>query len=101
MLYGANQLERLHKILNYEVGDGYSGITLDWKGFDSSIPPFLIKQAFEIVWSTYQFETEGHEIHMRKIFDYIVDYFIHTPIMLGNGDLYKKSHGIPSGSGFT
>ena len=100
-MYGGDKLNRLHKILKFEVGEGHSGLTLGWKGFDSSIPPFLIKKAFAIVWSIYRFENKRLERHMRTLFDFIIEYFINTPIMLGDGTLYWKSHGIPSGSGFT
>lgn len=38
---------------------------------------------------------------MRDKFDYIIEYFINTKMMLGDGCVYMKNHGIPSGSSFT
>jgi hypothetical protein len=59
--------------------------------------------AFEVIWSVYDFSQveDSYRAQFRKIFDYLIDYFIYTPIMLDNGDIWKKSHGVPSGSGFT
>jgi len=79
------------------------GLTLDWKGFDTTIPPFLIKHAFEVVWSCYDFSSKGerYQKYFRTVFDFLIEYFINTPIMLSDGRVFKKSHGIPSGSSFT
>jgi len=35
------------------------------------------------------------------IYDYLIEYFINTKLMFPNGEVRKKSHGIPSGSNFT
>jgi hypothetical protein len=57
LLYGEHQLQRLVDVLRLPVGSEMNGLTLDWKSFDSSIPPFLIRKAFDIIYSTYTFPT--------------------------------------------
>lgn len=72
-------------------------VAMDYSKFDSSIPSYLIKQAFKIL-STW-FSPED-----RKEFGYeiVEKYFLHTPIVMPDGNLYTgKKHGVPSGSYFT
>jgi len=72
-------------------------VALDYSKFDSSIPSFLIRQAFSIL-STW-FAPQDLE---KYGWDKIVNYFIHTPIVMPDGNLYTgKKHGVPSGSYFT
>jgi hypothetical protein len=70
-------------------------ISLDYAGFDSSIPAFVIRAAFQILRN--QFELTYKE---EKVFKYLENYFIHTPLNL-YGDIHQKHRGIPSGSCFT
>lgn len=67
---------------------------VDFSQFDSSISETLIRDAFDILFS--QFEDVGRT-HRRLI----EEYFINTPIATPNGEIYRKSHGVPSGSYFT
>ena len=75
------------------------GVTcgLDFSKFDSTISADLIYLAFQIL-GTWFTEEEKKEYG----WDLIVDYFIHTPIVMPNGRVYfGKKHGVPSGSFFT
>ncbi|XP_074604223.1 uncharacterized protein LOC141857631 [Brevipalpus obovatus] len=79
----------------------------DFKAFDKSVPVFLLQAAFNILKSNINFDAyeNSNEIpdsqKMEFMFDYIRDYFIHTPFRLFDGYRYKKHGGIASGSGFT
>lgn len=76
---------------------GKTPVAVDYSKYDSSIPSYLIKQAFKILgtWFTQQDKDElGFKI--------IENYFLHTPIVMMDGKLYTgKKHGVPSGSYFT
>jgi hypothetical protein len=69
---------------------------LDFSGFDNSIRAELIDQAFRILKSHFR-DTEDN----RVVWDRIIHYFIHTPILMPDGFIYKKHQGVPSGSYFT
>lgn len=76
----------------------------DVSSFDSSIPAALIRSAFQILETWFDLDqiepTSGHPY--RDIWNQIVHYFIHTPIFMPDGNVYKgKRHGVPSGSYFT
>jgi hypothetical protein len=78
--------------------------SIDYSGFDSSIHPRLIKEAFNILRSWFDLEQvepiSGKTI--GDIFRCVEWYFIHTPIVMPDSKLYLgKKHGVPSGSFFT
>lgn len=68
---------------------------LDFSKFDSSVPPWLIDIAFRILGTWFE------ECEKGPAWDTIVNYFIHTPIIMPDGNVYRKSKGVPSGSYFT
>lgn len=68
---------------------------LDYSKFDSSISSTLIHYAFDIL-KTWFIDVNDKEWNI------MVNYFISTPIVMPNGNLYTgKRHGVPSGSYFT
>lgn len=72
-------------------------VALDYSKYDSSIPSYLIKQAFKII-GTWFTQEEKDEFG----FKIVENYFINTPIVMIDGNLYTgKKHGVPSGSYFT
>jgi len=76
----------------------------DISSYDSSLAGELILIAFSILETWFhlsEFEpTSG--VRYSQIWQQNVDYFIHTPIVMPNGSVYKgKRHGVPSGSYFT
>lgn len=76
----------------------------DVSSYDSSVPAALIRQAFAILgtWFDMNQEIMGLDCTIGKLWDKIQHYFIHTPIVMPDGYLYKgKKHGVPSGSYFT
>nr|APG78238.1 RdRp [Hubei partiti-like virus 41] len=81
-------------------------VALDFKSFDKTVPAFLVKAAFDILSSNIDFENyrDYGVADIRKtsrMWEYIVRYFIHTPIRLANGERYRKHSGVASGSYFT
>lgn len=68
----------------------------DFKGFDASIHPKLIDMAFGVLLRFFKSGTVNSD-HWHKV----VKYFIHTPILMPDGNVYQKHKGVPSGSYFT
>lgn len=67
----------------------------DYSRYDATIPLGLIRVAFNIIKTWYSDE------HCKDI-NKIMQYFVHTPIVMPDGNLYVgKEKGIPSGSNFT
>lgn len=73
------------------------GIGIDFKSFDSSPQPWLIDLAFNIIEENIEFAEE----EQRLSFEYSKYFFIHTPVVMPDGRLWRKHIGIPSGSYFT
>lgn len=78
--------------------------SLDMSQYDASLSAQLIHIAFKILRTWF----DPHEIEpvsgltVKQIFDRVENYFIHTPIVMPDGNLYRgKDHGVPSGSYFT
>jgi len=69
---------------------------LDFSGFDSSVPAFLIGDAFEILRTHLELDAEETDLFYRLTND-----FIHSRIVLPDASMYQKHRGIPSGSPFT
>lgn len=89
------------RVASYHKEWAYS---TDVSSFDASIPAQLISVAFHILSSWFDMDKVEPTTGVRygDIWDQIVHYFIHTPIVMPNGNIYKgKRHGIPSGSYFT
>nr|UDL14351.1 MAG: putative RNA-dependent RNA polymerase [Partitiviridae sp.] len=89
------------RVASYHKEWAYS---TDVSSFDSAIAKELILAAFNILRTWFdlaQIEpTSG--CSYDRIWRQIVHYFVHTPIVMPDGSLYKgKQHGVPSGSYFT
>lgn len=97
MAFGLSKAEMGTYIHRYIVDDPGRIFALDYSKFDNTISATMIKQAFRIL-STWFRDCDLDEFGWKKI----VHYFIHTPIVMPDGHLYKvKHHGVPSGSYFT
>lgn len=82
----------------------YTG--LDFKKFDKTVPPWLIRIAFDILLYNFSFvEYEDHGVaDARKtilLWTALKRYSINTTIRTANGCRYRKFSGIASGSYFT
>jgi len=124
VLIGENSLRHLINLLNpvSQRNRGYSA-ALDWSAFDTSIPTWLIDEAFKILFSSFDMlhyihadgsvelskrKGKNNQIRARRSYDehvciarWIQTNFKKTRIMLPNSRIMKKMHGIPSGSYFT
>lgn len=95
---------KLRELLGSSGGKHFTG--LDFKSFDKTVPAWLISIAFEILAENIDFlrYEEYGTPDCRKLYvmwNYIIDYFINTPIRLCTGERWKKSSGVASGSYFT
>lgn len=103
-MFGPSTFPKLARLCNTNLTtNGLVAVTLDWKSFDASIPAWLIRYAFEIVWSmSYWSDDQKRNAKWSKIdrtvFDYVVEYFINTKMMFKDGTVHQKNRGIPSGS---
>lgn len=70
---------------------------LDYSKFDSSICARFIYFAFDVMKTHFREFVEDEEIAWKRM----VDYFIHTTILMPDGYIYQKHGGVPSGSYFT
>uniref|UniRef100_A0AB38ZK80 RNA-dependent RNA polymerase n=1 Tax=Crocidura shantungensis ribovirus 7 TaxID=3139542 RepID=A0AB38ZK80_9VIRU len=96
-----------------QIIDKHRGTTFlvgDWSKFDKTIPPWLIKTAFQILAEAFRYDrvvdSEGKEwpvaaVQSRRRYQRLVRYFIRTPVRLPNGTRFRKEGGVPSGSMFT
>lgn len=77
--------------------------SLDMSSFDATVSTKLIKMAFNILRTWFDLnEVVDDGWTVRDVFDRIEYYFIHTPIVMPDSNVYKgKVHGVPSGSYFT
>lgn len=85
----------------------YTWLAADWSGFDATVPPWIIRDAFQILLenldlSRYEFRgipTDAESL--PRLWKTILNYFINTPIKDPDGKVRIKAGGVPSGSYFT
>lgn len=89
---------------------GSAAYMLDWKRFDKHVPAWLIRDAFDILWNSFDHDKvvdsediiwEVNPELTKNRWAKIVNYFINTPFRLPSGERFRKDGGVPSGSGFT
>lgn len=121
LLVGTETRFRLSKFLSLirEDKDEY-GVGLDFSSYDTFPVTDLIRDAFAILKQNIAFgsywdpdngtitagldDLRDHDrVKSRAIKGYenLIEYFIHTPLILPNGRIVAKHHGVPSGSHFT
>jgi len=93
-------------LVNYREGEILHG--LDFSAFDTSVPPWMIHTAFDILHQNVDWETwHGRPVSKRNrqkwrnVWDGMKYYFINTPILMPDGRMFRKHGGVPSGSYFT
>jgi hypothetical protein len=72
-----------------------SWLSLDYSKYDSTIPAWLIREAFDVLRSA--FKLNEFEEQLLKVLEHD---FIHKNVITAN-DVVHVDHGNPSGSGFT
>jgi hypothetical protein len=113
-LTGVDSKYRIQRYLSLiSDEDDMFGVGLDFKSFDTLRSPQLIYDAFAVLKQNIKFGyyydkisglqkgRKGVAERAEMAFDNIVEYFIHTPLLLPNGRIVTKHHGVPSGSHFT
>lgn len=80
-----------------QIQNSWLRYSIDFSGFDSTISAEFIDFAFAVLRSHFTFDRWEDDATWSKI----VNYFIHTPIMLPDTSVWVKHHGVPSGSYFT
>lgn len=82
-------------------------LSCDWSAFDTSVPAWLIRDAFKILAENIDWSGRYHEQGMTKpeylqrLWNSILQYFIDTPVKYPDGSIRVKHSGVPSGSFFT
>ena len=89
------------RVASYHKEWAYS---LDMSQFDATLSADLIHIAFKILRTWFWLDeiepVSGKTV--KEIFDLIEYYFVHTTIVMPDGNIYiGKDHGVPSGSYFT
>lgn len=89
---------RRHEVAARMTSIVNSGVRMsfDFSKFDASISASLIDFAFGVLRSHFNNGEEEEETWRT-----IIRYFIHTPIIMPDGKVYRKHGGVPSGSYFT
>lgn len=89
------------RVASYHKRYAYS---LDMSQYDATLSASLIHQAFCVLRTWFdpkQVEPVSGKT-VKEVFDLIEYYFIHTTIVMPDGNIYiGKDHGVPSGSYFT
>lgn len=100
MVIGQNMYKRLPDIIHKALdGEGHPqyGIGIDIKSFDSSLQPWLMHTAFDIIEDNLDFQ--GYYDWLS--FQYSREHFITRPVVMPDGRMWLKRLGLPSGSYFT
>jgi hypothetical protein len=94
MAFGCRKVDLVARMI--PVTRAETVLALDYSKFDSSVHAKLIVMAFNVLGTWFSAEA-------KKVgrWDKIVHYFIHTPILMADGYVYRKHSGVPSGSFFT
>ncbi|AAT48886.1 putative RNA-dependent RNA polymerase [Gremmeniella abietina RNA virus MS2] len=107
MLNGASS-QRLYTEWLVGRREGETLYGLDFSSFDTKVPSWLIRVAFDILRQNIEWETwQGEKVSKRdrqkwrNVWDGMVWYFINTPILNPDGRMFRKRRGVPSGSWWT
>nr|QHD64804.1 RNA dependent RNA polymerase [Plasmopara viticola lesion associated Partitivirus 1] len=100
--------QRLYTEWCCKLREGETLYGLDFSSFDTKVPAWLIRVAFDILRQNINFETfDGKPVSKndaqkwRNVWDGMVWYFINTPILMPDGRMFRKFRGVPSGSWWT
>ena len=97
MAFGLSKCDLGAYIHRYIIEETGTIVALDYSKYDTTLSKTMIKAAFRIIASWF-----SEEDRESLGWDWIVKYFISTPIVMPDGHLYRgKHHGVPSGSYFT
>jgi len=72
------------------------GVGLDMSSFDAAASAGMIHLAFKVLKQNLELSEQA-----EKELRFVEDYFINTPVVTSDGDVFIKHGGVPSGSFFT
>jgi hypothetical protein len=100
--------QRLYTEWTCHLKEGETLYGIDFSSFDSTVPAWLIRTAFNILrqnidWDHFNGEKVSKKDRQKwkNVWDGMVWYFINTPILMPDGRMFRKSRGVPSGTWFT
>lgn len=100
--------QRLYTEWCCKLREGETLYGIDFSAFDTKVPAWLIRAAFDILRQNIQWDTfDGKPVSKqdaqkwRNVWDAMVWYFINTPILMPDGRMFRKYRGVPSGSWWT
>lgn len=93
--YGLRQWDKIALVEGFRSKYRYV-YSLDFSGFDASIPAHIIDDAFGLL-STYLDMTEEETVLFKRI----QNDFIHSQLLTPDGKIYQVHKGVPSGNPFT
>nr|APG78260.1 RdRp [Hubei partiti-like virus 19] len=89
-----------HQSLHAKYQDpGAKFLMMDFSSFDSSIPAWLIRDCFKVLFKAFDLSVNGK--YYYHVYKRLVSYFINTPVRNSDGRRLLTDHGVPSGSMFT
>nr|QUS52683.1 RNA-dependent RNA polymerase [Mute swan feces associated partitiviridae J] len=101
MVIGIHTYKRLphilHSVLAPDADEQVLGIGLDISGFDQSVQPWFIQDAFNILRQNITFS----DPYAAMAWEYALHHFIHKVVVMPDGRMWHVSSGVPSGSYFT
>lgn len=93
--YGLHQWDRIALVAGFRSRYRYV-YSLDFSGFDASIPAHIIDDAFGLLATYLEMSDEETDLFRRVQND-----FIHSQLLTPEGEIYQVHKGVPSGNPFT
>lgn len=90
--------DELHSLVVTTASKYRQWTSVDYSKYDQSIPSWLIRDAFDLIWRCFDGATH---IKYSELFDVIVNDFINKTFISEGGRLVYSHKGVPSGSMFT
>jgi hypothetical protein len=94
MAFGKYRWELAGRLLS--IQNSSVRLAVDYTKFDATIHPKLVNMAFQVLRTHFPMSEQ-----IDNDFEKLSHYFIHTPIVMPDGCIYRKRKGVPSGSYFT
>jgi len=109
IMFGKNVIPRLSEMnVKHAHPRGSHAVQLDVKSFDRNLRTATLRRGFTVMEDMIDFDTwkgtqlgESKKRRWKRVWDYTVYYFLHTPVMLPDGKIEFLDGSVPSGSGYT